>query len=67
MKTGEEKNEEMIKRVEGRGKRPYCNSLLGNYYHHGGLGLLQSSHTHYYLGAYYYYHEGRDLKKAKFH
>ena len=26
---------------------------------------MRSSHTHYYLGA--YYHEGRDLKKAKFH
>ena len=78
-KTEEEKNEELMKRVEANDADSIC--VLASYYHHGQLGLHQnaekakelwtqaaklgSCQAHYHLGISYY--AGGDTKKEKFH
>jgi len=78
-KTDGERVEEIMKRVEANDAASMM--VLGAYYHHGRLGLLQdreraielwtraaelgSSKAHYQLGC--IYHEGGDSKKEKFH
>ena len=78
-KTEEERVEEIMKRVEANDAASI--NLLAGYYYHGGLGLQQDrtkaielyarsselgcSTAHRSLGN--IYHEGGDLKKAKFH
>jgi TPR repeat protein len=78
-KTGEENNKEIMKRVAVND--PGAMYLLGNHYEHGLRGLQQDqakaidlyaraselgySKAHYQLGG--VYHEGGNLKKAKFH
>ena len=78
-KTEEEKIEEIMKRVEANDAGAI--SLVGNCYHHGLTGLQQDrtkamemyvragqlgcSKAHSHLGM--LYHEGGDMKKAKFH
>jgi TPR repeat protein len=78
-KTEEEEIVQLMKRVEGKDAGAMC--LLGHYHNQGHFGLLQdrtkaislwkqaaelgSSRSHFYLGN--IYHDGGDLKKAKFH
>jgi TPR repeat protein len=78
-KTNEERVEEMMKRVAVNDAGAMY--ILGNYYYHGELGLLQdwaramelwkqaaalgSSHAHFHLGN--EYRQGGDSKKSKFH
>jgi len=78
-RTEEEKIEELMKRVEVNDAGAMY--VLGNNYHHGGLGLQQdrekaielwiraaalgSSKAHFHLGV--YYHAEGDSKKSKFH
>jgi TPR repeat protein len=77
--TAEEQVEEMMKRVKANDPASIC--LLGNFYQHGVRGFQQdhakamelyaksaergSSRAHNQLGG--IYHEGGNLKKAKFH
>jgi hypothetical protein len=78
-KTEEDKIDELIKRVEANDPTSIC--TLANCYHHGLTGLQQDrtkamemyvragqlgcSKAHSHLGM--LYHEGGDMKKAKFH
>jgi hypothetical protein len=78
-KTAEEEIKQTMKRVEANDAGAMCQ--LGNQYIHGHEGLLQDqekakellmravelgdSQAHFHLGN--YYHEGGDMKKAKFH
>jgi TPR repeat protein len=78
-KTDEEELEELMKRTAANDATSMC--VLGTYYFHGQLGLLQdrnramelwkqaaelgSSKAHYNLGN--EYHQRGDLKKAKIH
>jgi hypothetical protein len=78
-RTREEKNEDLMKRVEANDAGAMC--LMGNHHHLGEEGALQdqvkatelwtrasklgSSSAHYNLS--YYYQGGGNMKKAKFH
>ena len=78
-KTDEDQVEEVLKRVEANDPASIC--LLANFYDRGEGGLQQDqvkaielftrsaelgfSKAHYLLGG--IYHEGGDMKKAKFH
>jgi TPR repeat protein len=78
-KTREENNEDLMKRVEANDAASIC--VLANFYQHGLNGFQQDhlkaieqytraadlghSMAHSHLGE--IYHEGGDLKKAKFH
>ena len=78
-KTREENNEDLMKRVEANHAASIC--ALANFYQHGLNGFQQDhlkaieqytraadlgrSKAHSHLGD--VYHEGGDLKKAKFH